>query len=96
MSEERAKYEVTGSQGGLPPNTLLRYSHPDYQPPTYKEVRKLKDISGLTGKELCEIAGVADQRSWRRWSQDPDEPGARSISYSVWRLLLLELGIVAY
>jgi hypothetical protein len=96
MTEKRAEYKSGASPGTLPSATLLRFSHPEYEHPTPADVRTLKDISGLTGKELCEMAGVLDARTWRRWSQESDKAGARPIPYSTWRLLLLELGIVDY
>ena len=92
MSEEHAVYKVGGAQT-LPPGTLLRFSDPGYTQPAAADVRALKEISGLTGRELCALAGVEDHRTWRRWSQEPGQAGARQIPYSAWRLLLLELGL---
>ena len=72
--------------------TLLRFADPDYEAPTAMDVRALKEVSGKTAQELCDLVGVEDKRSWRRWQQRPGEPGARQIPYAVWRLLLIELG----
>lgn len=94
MSETRGKYTVKRKAGTLPPGTLLRYTDPGYEPPSAEDVRLLKEISGYTGRELCELVGVDDHRTWRRWSQDADQPGARKIPYSAWHLLLRELGLV--
>ncbi|GAB5451845.1 MAG: hypothetical protein Hals2KO_21730 [Halioglobus sp.] len=92
MSEERARYDTGGST--LPPGTLLRCTDPNYTTPTPEDVRTLKAISGLTGRELCALVGLEDARTWRRWSQDAGAAQARQIPYSAWRLLLFELGIV--
>lgn len=93
MSEQHPKY-ATKNEAKLRESTLKRFDEDGYEHPTGDDVRALKAVSGLTGRELCTIAGVADQRSWRRWSQDAADAGARQIPYSAWRLLLLELGIV--
>tara|TARA_B100001540_G_scaffold145197_1_gene128741 strand:+ start:1418 stop:1741 length:324 start_codon:yes stop_codon:yes gene_type:complete len=95
VSEERGKHEVD-RPGGLPPGTLLRYADPEYQAPTPQDVRTLKTISGMTGRELCALVGMEDHRTWRRWSQEPDQAGHRQIPYAAWRLLVLELGLVRH
>ena len=94
MTEEHAEYKV-GGQPKVSPGALKKFTDPGYRPPTAEDVRALKAISGLTGKELCALAGVEDHRTWRRWSQDPEQAGARQIPYSTWRLLLLELGLIS-
>lgn len=96
MTETRARYEVDRRPGVLPRGTLKRYTDPEYTPPTPADVRTLKAISGLTGRELSELAGMDDHRTWRRWSQDEDQAGHRRIPYSAWRLLVLELGLVSH
>ncbi len=77
----------------LPPLTLLKFDDPDYQEPTPDDVRTLKVISGKTGKELVAMVGVKDHRTFRRWTANQEEAGARQIPYSAWRLLLIELGL---
>lgn len=94
MTEKRATYNVKSKSTGITPGALLDFTHEDYTPPTPADVRALKAMSEKTGRELCELIGIEDQRSWRRWSQEPEEPSARQIPYSAWRLLLLELGFV--
>lgn len=93
MSEDHAIYKVDGTPPEIRPAALLKFDDPGYQPPTPADVRALKAASGLTGRELCILVGIEDQRTWRRWSQDSDAPGSRQIPYSAWRLLLLELGL---
>lgn len=95
MSEERGKYDVAGTASELPAGTLVRFTDPAYQAPTPADIRTLKEISGMTGRELCALVGVEDQRTWRRWSQEASAPGARQMPYSAWRLLLIELGLIS-
>ena len=92
MSEEHAKYDAGG--GSLPPGTLLKFTDDNYQEPTAEDVRTLRALSGLTGRELAELAGIADQRTFRRWTTPPGASGARQIPYAAWRLLLIETGMV--
>ncbi len=80
--------------GRLPPGTLLHFTDPEYTAPTAEDVRALKEISGLTGRELCALVGLEDTRTWRRWSQEARAPAGKQIPYSAWRLLLFELGLV--
>jgi hypothetical protein len=92
MTDKRGTYNADG--GGITPAALLPYTDDRYQAPTPADVRALKSLSGLTGRELCLLAGVEDPRTWRRWSQESSEAGARQIPYSAWRLLLLEMNLV--
>ena len=75
-------------------NTLLKFTDPEYQAPTHEDVKALKKQSGKTGKQLCTLAGIQDQRTFRRWMSPPDQPGAKQIPYANWRLMLIELELV--
>ncbi|MEM9151634.1 MAG: hypothetical protein AAGB19_14430 [Cyanobacteria bacterium P01_F01_bin.3] len=93
MTEKTATYDSGGPPRKLPLGTLLPRTDPSFQKPTPSDIRTLKAISGLTGRELSELVGLEDPRGWRRWSQDSDAPGARQIPYTAWRMLVLELGL---
>jgi len=95
MSEERATYRTSKSPGKLPGGTLLKYTDPGYQEPTFEDVRTLKEISGKTGRELSELVGLKDNRTFRKWTAPPGASQKAQIPYSAWRLLLIELGIVS-
>ena len=94
MSEDLAPYYVPSEQK-LPPEMLLKFSEEGFQPPSADDVRMLKRLSGLSGRQLCEIAGVTDPRTFRRRTAPHDAPNSKQIPYAVWRLLLIELGFVS-
>lgn len=91
MSIDSPTY-VTGKPTNINPAALLRRADPAYQPPTWEDVRALKEISGETGGALAKRVDV-DPRQFRRWTAPPDASNNRPIPYAAWRLLLLELGL---
>lgn len=93
MSEVKVPYGPKNALE-LPPGTLLRFTDDGYTHPTSQDVRTLKDISGMTGKELCELAGVKNSRTFRRWTTSESEPNHSAVPYAAWRLWLMEFGIV--
>ena len=93
MSEDHALYRVNAKPGNLPAGTLLKYHDPGYQDPTANDVRTLKDISGKTGRELGEIAGV-EPRTFRKWTAPETANQKTKIPYAAWRLLLIELDVI--
>ncbi len=93
MSEQHSDYNLDNAIERITESALLAFTDDCYTHPTAADVRALKALSGLTGRELCLLAGVEDSRTWRRWSQGEGEQGARKIPYSAWRLLLIELGL---
>lgn len=40
----------------------------DYVPPTPEELNKLKDQLGFTGNQMAELAGVASNSQWRKYT----------------------------
>tara|TARA_R110000772_G_scaffold155953_1_gene267037 strand:+ start:2103 stop:2459 length:357 start_codon:yes stop_codon:yes gene_type:complete len=94
MSEDHAKYTVSTAPPALRPGTLLRFTDAGYQAPGAQDVRTLKAISGKTGRELTELVGIADQRTFRKWTAPEGASQRSQIPYAAWRLLLIELGLV--
>ena len=69
------------------PAAMLPFSHPDYTPPSVPDIRALIQRQGWTGRQAGSVAGV-DSRTVRRWTG-----GGGQISYSSWRLLLINAGL---
>jgi hypothetical protein len=91
MSEQQPTYfQPPGTPSAA---TLLRYGEPDYQAPTWQDVRNLVKSSGMTGEQIAQLVGVAG-RTVRKWQSPPDTSNHAPIPYSAWRLLLLETNIV--
>lgn len=67
----------------------LPFDHPNYQHPTHKDVRYLKEETGKTAAELAKMVGASEPRTIRRWMEDPGTTGSRPIPYAAWRLLLV-------
>lgn len=40
----------------------------DYVPPTPEELNKLKDELGYTGTQMADLAGVASNSQWRKYT----------------------------
>ena len=78
----------------LRPNTLMSFTHPSYEPPTYEDLRTLRELSGKTHGELAAIVGMDDTRNFMKWTAPTAAKNRAQIPYAVWRLLLIELGIV--
>lgn len=86
MSEKAPEYRVDPRQE-LRHETRLPYSHPDYSPPGPDDFRLAMQLGSLTGAKAGELVGVTG-RAIRRYVG-----GDRDIPYSVWRLLLVEIGL---
>ncbi len=89
MTDTHGTYKTkrTGSPPALRPGTLLRYSDPEYTPPEKEEFAAVIEFAGLSSAECGTVLGV-DARSIRRYKS------GREIQYAIWRLLLIETGIV--
>lgn len=74
---------------GLSTACLARFDSGCYVPPSALEIRRLLAVHHLSGACVAEILGVSDSRTVRRWTS-----GESTISYSTWRLLLWELGLI--
>lgn len=77
----------------LRPCTLLRAADKDYCAPTPEEIRAFLRFKGLSAGVAASIVGVGPRRV-RMWTSEPDAAGYVAITYSAWRLLLLETGAV--
>lgn len=103
MPEERSLYKV-----GKPPTIEeiasrpcgRLFTDPGYEPPTWKDLRDLMAATGWKGAEVAAIVGAAEtpqkgSRTVRKWTADPATTNeSRQISYAVWRLLLINTGVV--
>jgi hypothetical protein len=77
----------------LRPGTLRRAADQDYCTPTPEEIRALLRFKKLSAGMAASIVGVSPRRV-RMWTSEPDSAGYVAITYSAWRLLLLETGVV--
>ena len=93
MTDHQATYTTSTSKLQITSKHLLKYDEPGYVPPSYKEVKLLKDMSGMTGGQLANLAGV-NQRTFRKWLAPPEAQNSAQIPYAAWRLLLIECGII--
>ncbi len=105
MSEITVKYKPNGSPE-QPPKTLnalrrrncaLGIQHEDYEHPTGMEVKALRELMGLTQRELASLTGVCvdkkkDSSTVRKW-ESPSLEKSR-ISTSAWELMLLKAGVI--
>lgn len=74
--------------------TLRLYADPDYLPPTPEDIRAVMHMLGMTAEELARLVGVKDGRAVRRWLAPSTAKSHAQIDYAIWRLMLLEAGLV--
>lgn len=74
--------------------TLRLYADPEYRLPTPEDIRAVVDMLGMTAEELALLVGVRDGRAVRRWLAPPTAKSHAQIDYAIWRLMLLEAGLV--
>ena len=74
--------------------TLCLYADPGYRPPSPEEVRAVIESLGMTAEELALLVGVKNGRAVRRWLAPPTAKSHAQIDYAIWRLMLLEAGLV--
>ena len=87
--------DVASDSISLPADvTLLLFAHPDYRPPTPEEIRTVMQLIGTTAEQLARLVGVKDGRAVRRWLAPPTAKSHAQIDYAIWRLMLLEAGLV--
>ena len=60
-----------------------------YVQPSPDEIRET--FGNYTTTQVAEMLGI-DPRTVRRWLEDADAPGHRTITYSAWRLFLIITG----
>jgi hypothetical protein len=82
--------------GEYPTDATLRlYADPAYRPPTPEEIRSVMRILGKTAEQLALLVGVRDGRAVRRWLAPTAAKSHAQIDYAIWRLMLLEAGLIA-
>jgi hypothetical protein len=82
------------STPSLPYATLLPYADPAYRPPEPDEIRAVMQLLGTTAEQLAGIVGVKDGRAVRRWLSPSTAKTHAQIDYAIWRLMLLEAGLI--
>jgi len=78
----------------LPDATLLPYAAAGYRPPAPDEIRAVMQMLGTTAEQLAGLVGVKDGRAVRRWLSPPTAKTHAHIDYAIWRLMLLEAGLI--
>ena len=85
---------MSDSTPSLPYATLLPYVDPAYRPPEPDEIRAVMQLLGTTAEQLAGIVGVKDGRAVRRWLSPSTAKTHAQIDYAIWRLMLLEAGLI--
>lgn len=85
---------ISDSTPSLPDATLLPYADAGYQPPAPDEIRVVMQLLGTTAEQLARLVGVKDGRSVRRWLSPSTAKTHAQIDYAIWRLMLLEAGLI--
>lgn len=76
------------------PATMHLFTNPAYRVPEPGDVRAVIRILDLTADEVAGLVGVKDGRAVRRWLAPPTSKTHAKIDYAIWRVLLLEAGLV--
>lgn len=74
--------------------TLCLYTDKAFSIPDPEDVRAVIDMLHLTADQVADLVGVRDGRAVRRWLAPASSVTHAKITYSAWRLLLLEAGLV--
>jgi hypothetical protein len=74
--------------------TLCLYTDDDFRIPAPEDIRAVIDMLDLTADQVAALVGVRDGRAVRRWLAPASSSSHAKITYSAWRLLLLEAGLV--
>jgi len=74
--------------------TLLLYDDENFRIPEPEDIRKVIDMLAMTADQVAALVGVRDGRAVRRWLAPASSATHAKITYSAWRLLLLEAGLV--
>lgn len=74
--------------------TLYLYADPEYRPPTPDEIRAVMQQLGMTAEQLALLVGVKNGRAVRRWLAPETANSHAQIDYAIWRLMLLEAGLI--
>lgn len=76
-----------------------RFDDPEYIAPTPEEVKALRLAAGWNNRNIADIAGYPynpkkGNNTLRRWQFPTAHKEYTAIPYAVWRLLLIEVGVV--
>jgi hypothetical protein len=95
-AQVRGSNAESGADPALQPvkETLRLYADPGYRTPAPEDVRAVMQLLGTTAEELALLVGVKDGRAVRRWLAPPTARSHAQIDYAIWRLMLLEAGLV--
>lgn len=74
--------------------TLCLFTDEDFRIPEPEDIRAVIDMLDLTADQAAALVGVRDGRAVRRWLAPSSSSTHAKITYSAWRLLLLEAGLV--
>lgn len=74
--------------------TLLLYDDENFHNPEPEDIRTVIRMLALTADQIAALVGVRDGRAVRRWLAPASSFTHAKITYSAWRLLLLEAGLV--
>lgn len=85
---------LPNSISSLADATLHLYADPRYRPPTPDEIRAVMQQLGMTAEQLALLVGVKNGRAVRRWLAPETAKSHAQIDYAVWRLMLLEAGLI--
>lgn len=90
MSIDKPTYKTTDHT--INPAALLPYSNPEYQAPTFEDVKAAKQESGLSAADIGRLVGV-EGRTVRKWLAPPSVQNSARMPYAAWRLLLTHCGL---
>lgn len=106
MSEARAEYHVEVQlerlpwRGFLQSSSLKSFESGSYESPSPSEVFTLIDKMNWTHQEVAQMVGVQfnedkgrGSTTVRGWMRPTNSTAHRKITYSVWRLLLINAGL---
>lgn len=74
-------------------STKLRFDDPAYTAPKAEDLRELMRQKNLSGSTVARLVGVTP-RTVRKWATRAGMPNSAEIPYAVWRLLLIETGVL--
>lgn len=74
--------------------TLRPYADPSYRPPAPDEIRAVMQQLGTTAEQLALLVGVKNGRAVRRWLAPETAKSHAQIDYAIWRVMLLEAGLI--
>lgn len=74
--------------------TLCLFAEENFRIPEPEDIRAVIAMLDLTADQVAALVGVRDGRAVRRWLAADSSSTHAKITYSAWRLLILEAGLV--